>query len=104
MSRRSLRIAGIEPDVRRSLRLAGLDPLQPEPVEFETEPYDYAIIEEAKREARAEIYRRADAAAARYEAMYYRAPLDRGYVNEEHQDIYRRANAAAAMYEALYFI
>lgn len=67
MSRKSRRIAGMEPDVRRSFRLAGLDPLEcrleskvPSDVSVDPVPVDVS-----------EIYRRADDAAARYEQRYY---------------------------------
>jgi hypothetical protein len=67
MLRKSRRIAGMDPDVRRSFRLAGLDPVElikatPEPVD-PVEPDPVPDI--------SEIYRRADAAAARYEERYY---------------------------------
>jgi len=62
MSRKSLRIAGVEPNVRRSFRLAGLDPLE-DPVKFQDSPKKETDV--------SEIYRRANEAAARYEEKYY---------------------------------
>jgi len=59
MSRKSLRIAGVEPNVRRSFRLAGLDP-EPEPEPVPPKQCDYSIIEAAKNEARSEIKKRID--------------------------------------------
>lgn len=70
MLRKSRRIAGMDPDVRRSFRLAGLDPVEsikakPEPVD-PVEPVEPDPVPDIS-----EIYRRADAAAARYEERYY---------------------------------
>jgi hypothetical protein len=57
-------------DIRKSMRLAGVEP-EFKGLERQRAPVNYAAIEQVKADARAEILRRANLAAARYEARYY---------------------------------
>ena len=64
MSRKSLRIAGLEPDTRKSLRLAGLDPEFKGLEDRHRVQVDYTVIEHVKAEVRVEKARRAEARIA----------------------------------------
>jgi hypothetical protein len=63
MSRKSRRIAGLDPDSRKSMRLAGLDPEFKglEDIARHRVQVDYSVIEQVKAEVRAEEIRRAEA-------------------------------------------